>query len=665
MRFKSQFGLERLGLTLLVLLLTASACGTPQSVNELNAVASQTSTPTPNSTLSPTSVPPTQPAPTQTQTPKPTILQTHTPVPPDIVRKLEAVSVTEDSITLQWKPPANSEEVLGVRYEVTRDVSFGRDQHHFVSETTFTDVGLKSGTEHRYRVRAISAGGVKGPEVSIEASTSDSPTSEFARTPTPEPTATLTPTSTPVATATPEPTALPTHTAIPPPGVVQSLEIVSVTETSITLRWKPPVNSDVHLVERYEVTRDVSFGRDEHNFVPETMFTDVGLKSGTEHRYRVRAIGAGGAKGPEISIEASTSDSPKHEPSPTPTPESSARAIQVSEEAKELAIGSISGYQLVEDAAIEQDGMVLSLVIVVGYAANAGYAKELGENFVRIVKTLSQDDPPSKLIGSGVYDYSIGVYRPNEENVALGYKASTSDRISWLSSIVDPTPTPLPTPQPTAIPSQTSTATWKGLVVAPENRCSPYDRDDYPYSQSVEQRIVAGMNDIIYGPYTGTYFSSTRETQIEHIVALSEAHDSGLCALDSTTRRRFAGDLLNLALASPSVNRQKGANDGAEWLPELNQCWFVDRVVRVRLEYNLTIDQTEADALEAVFSGCSSFEMVVVPAPIREPTSAIPTPSSSPSVDALAMWDDNRDGRITCSEAREHGIAPVRRGHPA
>ena len=30
----------------------------------------------------------------------------------------------------------------------------------------------------------------------------------------------------------------------------------------------------------------------------------------------------------------------------------------------------------------------------------------------------------------------------------------------------------------------------------------------------------------------------------------------------------------------------------------------------------------------------------------------------------LAQWDDNDDGRITCAEARAHGIAPVRRDHP-
>ena len=46
-------------------------------------------------------------------------------------------------------------------------------------------------------------------------------------------------------------------------------------------------------------------------------------------------------------------------------------------------------------------------------------------------------------------------------------------------------------------------------------------------------------------------------------------------------------------------------------------------------------------------------------------STATPTPTPSTDVDALAMYDENGNGRITCAEARAHGIAPVRRGHPA
>ena len=40
-------------------------------------------------------------------------------------------------------------------------------------------------------------------------------------------------------------------------------------------------------------------------------------------------------------------------------------------------------------------------------------------------------------------------------------------------------------------------------------------------------------------------------------------------------------------------------------------------------------------------------------------------PRTVSASDVLALYDDNRNGRITCAEARRHGIAPVPRGHPA
>ena len=227
-----------------------------------------------------------------------------------------------------------------------------------------------------------------------------------------------------------------------------------------------------------------------------------------------------------------------------------------------------------------------------------------------------------------------------------------------------------PTIAPTAAVATAATdttaqsgSTWRGLAVATEHRCSPYDSDDYPYPPSVELKIVAAQGGI-YGPYTGTWFDSIKETNIEHIVARSEAHDSGLCASSPATKRRFASDLLNLTLASPSVNRhQKVANDAAEWLPDLNRCWYVARTIQVRREYGLTIDWTEADAIDRVLARCDSTEMVVL-APGKRIEQPAPT-SPARGVGALALYDDNGNGRITCAEARAHGIAPVRRDHPA
>ena len=103
---------------------------------------------------------------------------------------------------------------------------------------------------------------------------------------------------------------------------------------------------------------------------------------------------------------------------------------------------------------------------------------------------------------------------------------------------------------PVACPA--STGTWRGIPVAPECRCTPYDRDDYPYPQSIEAQIAERLGGM-WSPYDGTRFESLRESDIEHIIAISEAHDSGLCAASAAVRPRFASDLDNLTLATPGV----------------------------------------------------------------------------------------------------------------
>ena len=206
--------------------------------------------------------------------------------------------------------------------------------------------------------------------------------------------------------------------------------------------------------------------------------------------------------------------------------------------------------------------------------------------------------------------------------------------------------------------------TYRGIRIAPEYRCSPYDPADYAYPQSVETRLVDEYGGLVYSPYTGRCFDHRGQTDIEHIVARPEAHDSGLCAADAAIRRAFSRDLLNLTLADPHVNRhQKGTRDAAEWMPGMNACWFAERVLAVRRKYGLTIDRAEAEAVEKLLAGCTSTEIAVV---CRERMASVPEPSADmPDATALSRWDDNGNGRITCAEARRHGIAPVPRGHPA
>ena len=194
--------------------------------------------------------------------------------------------------------------------------------------------------------------------------------------------------------------------------------------------------------------------------------------------------------------------------------------------------------------------------------------------------------------------------------------------------------------------------TWRDLTVAPESRCTAYDPGDYPYPQSVEDQIIAQLGGV-YSPYTGEWFADKFETDIEHIVARSEAHDSGLCAASAAKRKQFARDLRNLTLASPRLNRyRKVAKDAAEWLPEKNRCWFAHRVIDVRRAYSLTIDRREARALDAVLASCDSFDMVLYPRGVAEV--------------AIASADEEPCGPYrNCTELRKDHPGGVSKDHCA
>ena len=113
------------------------------------------------------------------------------------------------------------------------------------------------------------------------------------------------------------------------------------------------------------------------------------------------------------------------------------------------------------------------------------------------------------------------------------------------------------------------------------------------------------------------------------------------------------------------MSRQdKEAKDAVEWLSRVIRCWLTARVVAVKCKYRLTVEAREARALEGVLSRCASTAMMVADGREAAPAPSPEAPGTD-EADALWRWDTNGNGRITCREARAHGIAPVRRGHQA
>ena len=125
----------------------------------------------------------------------------------------------------------------------------------------------------------------------------------------------------------------------------------------------------------------------------------------------------------------------------------------------------------------------------------------------------------------------------------------------------------------------------------------------------------------------------TAATDIEHIVALAEAHDSRIA---DDRRRDIAADLDNLTIADPSVNRAKSARDAAQWMPERHRRWFAERVIAVKLEYGLSVDPAERDALEALLAGGGA-ALNCVDADTTSPTVLISTGASAPATGPFSI----------------------------
>jgi len=107
------------------------------------------------------------------------------------------------------------------------------------------------------------------------------------------------------------------------------------------------------------------------------------------------------------------------------------RAPTLTECAKDLAVSEILSYPDVLGAAVGQDGIILTLAVVVAFGSGASVAKDVGDNFVRTVKSHGPESAPSNEIGKGDFDYLVTVVYPDRTEIARGAKISSSPRIIW------------------------------------------------------------------------------------------------------------------------------------------------------------------------------------------------------------------------------------------
>ena len=94
--------------------------------------------------------------------------------------------------------------------------------------------------------------------------------------------------------------------------------------------------------------------------------------------------------------------------------------------------------------------------------------------------------------------------------------------------------------------------------------------------------------------------------QIDHVVALENAWQSGANTWDHTKLYQFGTDMYNLLAVDGPANQQKGSASAAYWLPTNSEyrCDYVARQIGVKDKYGLTVTTQEKRAMLSVLHGC-------------------------------------------------------------
>ena len=177
-------------------------------------------------------------------------------------------------------------------------------------------------------------------------------------------------------------------------------------------------------------------------------------------------------------------------------------------------------------------------------------------------------------------------------------------------------------------------------------------------------------------PYSGRIVPFRRGPgdliDIDHVVSLGDAWQTGAQRLTPVAREALANDPLNLLAVDASSNREKGDSDAASWLPAKTgfRCAYVARQVAVKTRYRLYVTPPERDAIHRVLARCpgqrlptgglSSVAGTPLPAVVaaRNPTPAKQARKrKAPARDRAASY-------ANCAAARAAGVAPLYRGSP-
>jgi hypothetical protein len=170
------------------------------------------------------------------------------------------------------------------------------------------------------------------------------------------------------------------------------------------------------------------------------------------------------------------------------------------------------------------------------------------------------------------------------------------------------------------------------LVIAPEGPRTGYSRDAFRHwvdadgdgcdtreEVLLEESLIPasqGSGCVIetgewFSPYDATTFVAPGGLDIDHMVPLGEAWDSGAAGWDAVRRQDYANDFDHseaLIAVSASSNRSKSDRDPGEWKPENRDYWcqYAFSWMTVKTAWALSADAAEVQALQEMIATCSS-----------------------------------------------------------
>lgn len=175
--------------------------------------------------------------------------------------------------------------------------------------------------------------------------------------------------------------------------------------------------------------------------------------------------------------------------------------------------------------------------------------------------------------------------------------------------------------------------------------------------------LTGTLND----PYTGTTIDFQRgndtstKVQIDHVVALSDAWQTGAQQLTEDQRKNFANDPYNLLAVQGEANTQKSDGDAATWLPgnKSYRCQYVARQIGVKYKYNLWVTQAEKDAMSQVLETCPAQKMPKDPGTVSDSVPYTQQSTQEESTPSQENPDTSNPENNNSSEAPSSPAAPA------